>query len=290
LSELNAAIHGQSFREANITGDLASVYPAPVPGMFNIGLLHTCLDGDSRHYAYAPANADALAAKGYQYWALGHVHQRRVLERGGVPIVFPGNLQGRYIPETGPKGCELVTVDDGGKASSQFEPMDLVRWLEESVDLTHAKTRDDADRAVADVLEAAKRTNPGRLLAVRLHVHGVTELSGELARREDVRDRFNSIAVDLGEIWLERILLETLPPPALAGFPLADEIRDLVAELSSDERVAREWMEGFAELSTQLTGELAQSEIAQALSDPEVFRTWIRRSAALCLPCGEAGQ
>ena len=117
LNPLNVAIHGQSFREANITSDLAAVYPPPVPGAFNIGLLHTCLDGDSRHYAYAPASVDALAAKHYQYWALGHVHQRRALERSGVPIVFPGNLQGRYIPETGPKGCELVTVGRAKHAS-----------------------------------------------------------------------------------------------------------------------------------------------------------------------------
>src|ERR1039458_4377926 len=139
LKQLNVAIHGQSFREANITGDLAAVYPAPVPGAFNIGLLHTCLDGDSRHYASAPASVDALAAKGYQYWALGHVHQRRAVERNGVPIVFPGNLQGRYIPETGPKGCELVTVDDGGRTVSPFERLDVVRGLEEAVDLSGAK-------------------------------------------------------------------------------------------------------------------------------------------------------
>jgi DNA repair exonuclease SbcCD nuclease subunit len=280
---LNVAIHGQSFREANITGDLAAVYPAPVPGAFNIGLLHTCLDGDSRHYAYAPASVDALAAKGYQYWALGHVHQRRALERNAVPIVFPGNLQGRYIPETGPKGCELVTVDVDGRTVSRFEPLDVVRWLEESVDLTGAKTLDDADRAVAGVLETAKRNNPGRLLAVRLHLHGVTELTAELARHEDLRDRFNSIAIDLGEIWLERILLETLPPKTTTEFPLADEIRELMAEIASDEPLTREWMEQFAALNGQLTGELAESDVARALSDPAAFRIWVRRSAALCL-------
>lgn len=283
IRPLEVAIHGQSFREANITGDLAAVYPTPVPGAFNIGLLHTCLDGDSRHYAYAPASADALAAKGYQYWALGHVHQRRVLERDGVPIVFPGNLQGRYIPETGPKGCEVVTVDDDGKAVSRFEPLDVVRWLEESVDLSAAKTLDDADAAVSEVLEAAKRAHSGRLLAVRLHLHGVTELTAEFARREDLRDRFNGIAIDVGEIWLERILLETLPPQTAMEFPLADEIRELMAEITADERLTHQWMQQFAALSAQLSGELDESDIARALADPAAFRTWIRRGAALCL-------
>lgn len=283
LEALNVAIHGQSFREANITGDLAALYPAPVLGAFNIGLLHTCLDGDARHYAYAPASVDALAGKGYQYWALGHVHQRRALERDGVPIVFPGNLQGRYIPETGPKGCEVVSVDDDLRIVSRFEPLDAVRWLEESVDLSGAKTLEDADGRVTEALENAKAAHTGRLLAVRLHLHGVTELTGELPRGEDLRDRFNGIAIDLGEIWLERILVETLPPEATREFPLADEIRDLIAEIAADEAATREWMKPFAALTAQLTGELAESDVARAMTDPAAFQVLMWRCAAMCL-------
>jgi DNA repair exonuclease SbcCD nuclease subunit len=280
---LNVAIHGQSFREKNITSDLAGLYPAAVPGAFNIGLLHTCLDGDARHYAYAPATAEALAAKGYQYWALGHVHQRRELERDGVPIVFPGNLQGRYIPETGPKGCEVVSVDDDMKTVSRFEPLDVVRWLEESVDLSGASTLEDADHRVMEALESAKSIHTGRLLAVRLHLQGVTELTSELPRGEDLRDRFNGIAIDLGDIWLERIMVEMLPPEATSEFPLADEIRELVAETAVDETSRREWMKPFSSLSAQLTGELSESDVARAITDPAAFQALMRRCAAMCL-------
>jgi DNA repair exonuclease SbcCD nuclease subunit len=280
---LNVAIHGQSFREKNITSDLAGLYPAAVQGAFNIGLLHTCLDGDARHYAYAPAPVAELAAKGYQYWALGHVHQRRALERDGIPIVFPGNLQGRYIPETGPKGCEVVSVDDDMKIVSRFEPLDVVRWLEESVDLSGANTLNDADRRVTETLESAKSANTGRLLAVRLHLQGITELTAKLPRGEDLRDRFNGIAIDLGEIWLERILIETLPPEATSEFPLADEIRELIAEAAADETSIREWMKPFSALSAQLTGELAESDVAKAITDPAAFQGLMRRCAAMCL-------
>lgn len=280
---LNVAIHGQSFREKNITSDLAGRYPPAVPGAFNIGVLHTCLDGDARHYAYAPASVDMLAVKGYQYWALGHVHQRRALERDGVSIVFPGNLQGRYIPETGPKGCEVVSVDDDFKISSRFEPLDVVRWLEESVDLSEAKTLDDVDRLVTEALEAAKDSHSGRLIAVRLHLHGTTELAPELAQARDLRDRLNGIAIDLGEIWLERILLETLPPESAQQVPLADEIRELVEEIAAADSTTREWMKEFAGLQAQLTGDLAELEVARAISDPEAFQKLLRRCAAICL-------
>ena len=289
LDAIKVAIHGQSFREKNMTSDLAGLYPAAVRDFFNIGLLHTCLEGDSRHYAYAPASVEALVAKDYQYWALGHVHQRRIIDRGNVRIVFPGNLQGRYLPETGPKGCEVVIVDDDFKIASRLEPLDVVRWLEESVDLNGATTLDDLDGRVADVLENAKALNSGRLLAVRLHLDGVTELSTELPRGQDLRDRLTGIAVDLGDIWLERIVVETLPPEATAQFPLAGEIRELLAEVAGDEAATREWMKHFAALNTQLTGDLAESDVARAMTDPAAFQGLMRRCAAICLAAeGEA--
>ncbi len=283
IDALGVAIHGQSFREKNITSDLAATYLAAVPGAFNIGLLHTCLDGDARHYSYAPVSAGTLAAKGYQYWALGHVHQHRMLEQDGVPIVFPGNIQGRFIPETGPKGCEVVTVDDDFAISSRFEPLDVVRWLEESVDLTGANTVDDADRLVAETLNAARLAHPSRLLAVRLHFHGITELTGRLPRGEDMRDHFNSIAIDIGDVWLERILVETLPPAAAGEFPLAEEVGEIIFEIAGDESLTRQWMKPFDALSAQLTGELAESDVARVMTDPEAFRVFLRRCGTISL-------
>src|ERR1035441_551492 len=157
------------------------------------------------------------------------------------------------------------------KTVSRFEPLDAVRWLEESVDLSGANTLDDAERRVTEALESAKSAHTGRLLAIRLHLQGVTELSAELPRGEDLRDRFNGIAIDLGEIWLERILIETLPPEATSEFPLADEIRELIAEIAGDETVIREWMKPFSALSAQLTGELAESDVAGGVAGPAPF-------------------
>ena len=56
----------------------------------------------------------ALARAGYSYWALGHVHKREVIVEDGVHIVFPGNLQGRDVGETGPKGASVVEFDLDG--------------------------------------------------------------------------------------------------------------------------------------------------------------------------------
>src|SRR3954451_11192985 len=54
--ELGVAIHGQSFRPPDVTDTLARDYPAPIPGWFNIGLLHTAATGREGHAPYAPCD------------------------------------------------------------------------------------------------------------------------------------------------------------------------------------------------------------------------------------------
>src|SRR6185437_398332 len=117
LDEKNrVALHGQSFSTPNVTDDLASNYPAPISGLFNIGLLHTNLGGSAEHANYAPCSLDVLQNKGYDYWALGHVHNRQILNTNPY-IVYPGNIQGRHGRELGEKSCELVSVSDAGVVS-----------------------------------------------------------------------------------------------------------------------------------------------------------------------------
>ena len=107
-------LHGQGFEKAAVTADLSQGYPQAVKGHCNIGLLHTCATGRDGHEPYAPCNVGDLSAKGYDYWALGHIHAAENLAPAGdPPICFPGNLQGRHAREVGPKGCTLVTVENG---------------------------------------------------------------------------------------------------------------------------------------------------------------------------------
>ncbi len=124
---LNVMIHGQSYANQHVGEDLSENYPPPIPHAFNIGMLHTCLDDGDK--VYTPACIDDLIKRGYQYWALGHVHDRRAWDLEGVHIEFPGNLQGRSMRETGPKGCTVVTVEDDHSITTEFAPLDDVRWL-----------------------------------------------------------------------------------------------------------------------------------------------------------------
>lgn len=125
LPELGVALHGRSFPTAHVHEDLTSAYPAPTPGRFNIGVLHIALEGYAQHAPYAPCTVQGLVAKGYDYWALGHVHERQVLSEDPW-IVFPGNLQGRHARETGPKGATLIEVADGQVTSVRPLHLDVI--------------------------------------------------------------------------------------------------------------------------------------------------------------------
>jgi DNA repair protein SbcD/Mre11 len=67
FEEFGVAIHGQSFATRSVSEDLSRNYPGPVPGLFNIGLLHTALTGRPGHADYAPTTVETLVAKGYDY-------------------------------------------------------------------------------------------------------------------------------------------------------------------------------------------------------------------------------
>ena len=128
IEALNVAIHGQSFATPEIIDDLAINYPPAVPNWFNIGVLHTNLAGAAEHANYAPCSLETLKNKGYQYWALGHIHNREVLCTDPY-VVYPGNIQGRHGKEQGEKSCELVTVSDAGVISLRTISTSVVPWI-----------------------------------------------------------------------------------------------------------------------------------------------------------------
>ncbi len=80
---LPVAIHGLSFAKPQAPDSLLGHYPTPVPGAFNIGIMHSSLNGSAGHDVYAPCSAADLQGAGYGYWALGHIHLRSVHDGGG---------------------------------------------------------------------------------------------------------------------------------------------------------------------------------------------------------------
>lgn len=213
IDELWVAIHGRSFPERIVNEDFVPSYPPPVPGFFNIGMLHTSLTGRIGHDTYAPTDLTTLIAKGYDYWALGHVHAREVVSEQ-PRIVFPGNLQGRHANETGPKGCELVTVD-ASHIEAEFVPLDVVRWSQVTVRLDGIEHLDALGEAFRASLEPLLNGASDRLHAVRVTLSGSTELHRiEANQPGTLTAAAHAVAQDVvdGDIWIEQVRLELSTP------------------------------------------------------------------------------
>lgn len=249
LEDLGVALHGQSFATAHVSDNLAGGYPAPRAGMFNIGVLHTALEGHPEHASYAPTSVAELAAAGYDYWALGHVHDHLVLHEG-PHIVFSGNLQGRNIREAGAKGAVLVEVRDRVVEQVTHLPLDVVRWARVEVDCADASDMDAVHGRVRDALAAAVGAQgDGRPLVARVSLHGATGLHGALQGgsaqlREDVRALAAQVSPDL---WIEKLALRTTAPVEAAPVVAGDEFGALLAEAAASPELAAALARDLAE-------------------------------------------
>ena len=219
LERAAVAVHGQGFEFAATTTNLALHYPEPVAGLFNIGLLHTAC-GSGAHANYAPCGVDDLVRKGYDYWALGHVHTRGVLHSDRW-IVFSGNLQGRHINEEGSRGATLVTVKDGRVASVEPHAFDVLRWRRLSVDANGATTREEVVDRARVALDGAVLDAEGRLLVVRIEVSGDCTAHAELVGSPtETLQHIRAAAAEVGGIdrlWIESVVIDTRPAVDLAA-------------------------------------------------------------------------
>jgi DNA repair protein SbcD/Mre11 len=213
LEHLRVAIHGRGFADRSMSENLAVTYPAPIPGWFNIGLLHTSCEGHPLHATYAPCSLADLVNRGYDYWALGHVHEHIVHHRDPW-IVYPGNLQGRSVRECGPKGAVLVDIADGRVTDVRRLIVDRARWLDISVDVGAAETMDDVRSAVRAALASPLTGAGGRMAAVRVALVGQSALHGLLtSRASELADDIQAI-IDHAhdEAWLEALKIKTKEP------------------------------------------------------------------------------
>ena len=236
LDTVPVSIHGQSFATRAVTENIARAYPRPDPDRFNIGLLHSAIDGRDGHDHYAPCSLDQLRDHGYEYWALGHVHKREILSREPW-VVFPGNVQGRHANETGAKGAMLVTVTGNRVTDAAFVPLDVMRWARVPVEPDAAAGEEAVLSAVRDALSGELARADGRLLAVRIALSGVTAAHDLLTRdpgamREKIRAEALAVA-GAGMIWIETVEVATRPPARAAAAEQSGAIGQLIRALDA---------------------------------------------------------
>jgi len=181
-----ATIQGISYSSRDVTENLALSFTAPDGPGLHIGILHCNVGGaSSGHADYSPCSLADLHRTGIDYFALGHVHSRRVLSGGdGEPwVVYAGNTQGRSPKpsEEGPKGATLVEVRDHKVAGISFVACDGVRFTSATCRCDELADLGELEDALAEIAEGARAAGEGRPIVLRVRLCGATSLHEVLA-------------------------------------------------------------------------------------------------------------
>ena len=244
LDSCHVALHGQSFARQAEPRNLALHYPPPLSNYFNIGVLHTSLNGREDHASYAPCTVDDLVNRHYDYWALGHVHKRETVRSERPRIEFPGNIQGRHARETGAKGCLLVTVH-GQQVTAEFRPLDVIRWQVVAVRAAETDAADDLWPQIQSALTAAIDGAEGRLVAARLEITCRAAVRAAVAA-DPAQLRAELVARFEKEVWVEKIQWKQLPELTAATPVLAEdatsELQSVLSSLQADAATAQQLM------------------------------------------------
>jgi DNA repair exonuclease SbcCD nuclease subunit len=171
--------------------DLSRGFPRPSGELPQVALLHTQVHhslGADEHHAYAPSERSYLLRSGYDYWALGHVHERQSLS-DDPPIWYAGSLQGRTHAERGERGALLVDLSDRDGPAVSFRPLAPARWETLATDrLEGVRSLDELLRHLQIAWEAERRLEPRASPAewmVRVVLAGPCPLWTELRSEED---------------------------------------------------------------------------------------------------------
>lgn len=228
-----AVICGISHGRRNETQNLARRFEPPDEVCFRIAMLHCNVGSGTGHEPYAPCDLSDLTGAGFDYWALGHVHEKAILSTAPY-CVYPGNIQGRHFRETGERGCFLVTVEGREVVEVEFRPLDPVRWLEGSLRIDGLTTMDGLDRAIVDAVQGLLSKGDGRALMCRLSIEGRGSLYRELRRPgyatdllERAREPFQG---DRPFVWIDELMVDCRPETDISR---RREAGDLLAEVLS---------------------------------------------------------
>lgn len=209
------SVHGISYPTRVVQENLIPRFEGLELAEFNIGLIHANVDSDPNHDPYAPCTSEDLKATGYDYWALGHVHTRRIINESVPTVVYPGNPQGRHFNERFARGVYLVDVDASGHVATDFRAVDLVRWDDFAIDGSNMETEQGLVDALRSAIDTSLEQSDGRSVLARAEISGPSPIHNSLIRDDFVSQVCDELNEEYGNrepfLWCERIVVSTTP-------------------------------------------------------------------------------
>ncbi|WNB91458.1 DNA repair exonuclease [Bacillus sp. NEB1478] len=205
-----ACIHGFSYETTAITDNRTTLYPEKKDELYHIGVLHGQAYGYSGHSRYAPFLLSELLKKGYDYWALGHIHKKMDLYHE-PPVRYSGNIQGRHSGETGEKGGYIVTLN-GNETDSRFIATSDIEWHEEIVDVHEFERHQEVITYCETIKESYRAANKGVFLNLKLT--GAAPLYEQLldgSFLEELEEILREENADSSFVYVVSVKNETVP-------------------------------------------------------------------------------
>jgi exonuclease SbcD len=209
-----AIIQGISFSRREEYRNLAKLFPTERnSSAFQIGLLHCNAGGQEGYEPYAPCSLDDLRHAAIDYWALGHIHKRKILQENNPTIVYPGNSQARSFKEAEPKGATLVDVNDFGGVQLRHLDLDVVRFSNVTVTIDSCQSLQQLYDRCSDVMSRAHEEGRHRYLVSRLKLTGTTQIYNDLLTVYQQNELVSTIQENLNSdrMWVTQVLLKAIP-------------------------------------------------------------------------------
>ncbi|EAC6217326.1 exonuclease SbcCD subunit D [Listeria monocytogenes] len=158
-------IYGFSYNERHIRSSRVDKYKIQGNADFHIALLHGSeVSSSEEHDVYAPFRVQEISKKGFDYWALGHIHKRQLLAES-PSIYYPGNIQGRNRKESGENGASIITLSEAS-TTIDFIGTSPIIWEEAVITLPENSEINAFYRETTKLLESYQ----GRSHSYFLHI------------------------------------------------------------------------------------------------------------------------
>lgn len=162
-----ASIYGFSYENRAVIANKTKEYQITddkIP--FHIAMLHGSVQSNTDHDMYAPFQIGELSEIPFDYWALGHIHQREVLKENPT-IVYPGNTQGRNRKEIGEKGCYHIVLSATGTAMS-FIPLQALEFTPLIVDVSTCEEIHQVEKEIQTIIKDQPEPTTPQLIDLTL--------------------------------------------------------------------------------------------------------------------------
>ncbi|MGI6286157.1 DNA repair exonuclease [Neomoorella humiferrea] len=217
-------------------------FPQAGEGEISLAVFHGSLDWDGGERSL-PLDGAALAAAGYDYIALGHIHRGGERRLGKTLACYAGMVAGRGFADPGTGSWTIVTLGDG-PARVEGVPAPTRPWQVITVDVTGMGGMEELEAEIKENLTADAITQ------VRLVGHVGFELDLEV-----LRVRLENICsylelADETEGWAPEILDKLAAEPTIRGL-FVRRLREKLSHAASPqeaETVNRALMYGLAAL------------------------------------------